>query len=55
MKKAWYESVTIWGAVLLAFGGALEAWGIPGAGAFISQIASWAGIPLVVVGLRRAL
>jgi len=55
MKKAFWQSLTFWGSVLLFIGGGLEAIGVTGALNIIASIAALLGIPMIGFGIRRAI
>jgi len=52
--KEWYKSVTFWGAVMLAVGGAGEALGFTGALKIATDICIILGLPTIGIGIRRA-
>lgn len=57
MEKKPYQSMTFWGAILLAVAGVVEAQGVAptGTGAALTDLGQALGTFLGVFGLRRAL
>ena len=55
MEKPWYKSMAVWGAVMLFVGAGLEALGFVGAADVVAKILVVFGIPVVTVGIRRAI
>jgi len=55
MKKAFWKSMTFWGAIALFVAGGLEAIGVSGSMEIVKNIAGVMGLPLTGFGLRRAI
>jgi hypothetical protein len=54
MKKDWYKSKAVWGAILVFVAGGLEAVGATGALGIVQAVAGVVGLPLTAYGLRDA-
>lgn len=54
MKKGFFGSKAMWGAILVFIGGGLEAIGVTGAIVWVQNIAMLLGLPLAIIGIRDA-